>query len=407
MTTNHAVPAPAVVEGSGRILQHIRDGRAQTTSDLAALMGMARSTVVQRLELLSAQQLIRSEMINRGGRGRPAAAAVFNPAAAHILAAHVGLTGCRIAVTDLAGVVLAHRFVEVDLAGGPDGLLADLEQTFDQLVTDAGLDRDRLAGIGVAVPRSIELFGYLRSLGLDSADWGRQHFHEVLQRRYSVPVYLDTDVNLLGLAERARSWPEAEVVFCAKLGTIIDASVVVNGVPLRGVSQMAGELAHVKVSGSTALCTCGSVGCLDAVASGAALVRQLRESGADVQHVSDVVRMANEGSPEAVRAVRDAGRSIGEALSAVVNLLNPDAITVWGYLAEAETVLFSGIRESLYKAALPESSKPLTLVAAALGELAGVLGAASLVATEVLRPSYLDRALASGNWTGRAGVAID
>lgn len=395
-TTTQTPRSPAVIDGAGQILKHIREGRAQTISGLAGLMGMARSTVLQRLELLTEQQLVISATPTGGSRGRPAALSVFNPAAAYVLAAHVGLTGCRLAATDLDGNVLAQHFLDVDLAIGPDGMLDGLESGFERLTAEANLDPGRLAGIGVGFPRGIELLSYLYSLGLNAKDWDRDHFRQVLQARYHAAVYIDTDVNLLGLAERGRSWPDSEVFVCAKLGTIIDAAVIVNGEPIRGVNRMAGELAHIKVGDRQEPCTCGGSGCLDAIASGAALVRQLRASGIDVGHVSQVVAMANDGVPEAVQAVRDAGRSIGEALSTVVNLLNPDAIAIWGYLADAEALLFSGIREGLYRGALPESSEPLALVTATLGELAGALGASRMVIGEVLKPESVDRILASG-----------
>ncbi|MGH3098044.1 MAG: ROK family protein [Streptosporangiales bacterium] len=392
------VRSPALVDGAGQVLDLIRTGRAQTTSSLAATMGMARSTVLQRLEFLTAYDLVASETTANGGRGRPAAIYAFEPRSAIVLAAHVGFTGCRLAVADLDGAVLAQHFLGVDLATGPDGLLAGLEESFDHLISAAGVEHCRVAGVGVGVPRSLELLSYLHSLGLSGKDWDRSHFHQALLARYRAPVFIDTDVNLLALAERRKSWPDAEVFVCAKLGTLIDAALVVNGVPIRGASWLAGELGHIKISGSAEPCTCGSAGCLDAVASGSALVRRLASAGFDVHHVSQVVQWAEDGVPEAVRALRDAGRYIGEALASVVNLLNPDAVAVWGYLAEAEALLFSGIREGLYSGALPGSSEPLTLVSATLGDLAGVLGAAMLVIDEVLSPASIDKMIVDGSW---------
>lgn len=388
----------AQVDGAGNVLDLIRRGQARTTSSLADRMGMARSTVIQRLDFLTARGLLTTETATNGGRGRPAAIHSFNPRAAVVLAAHLGVTGCRLAATDIDGHVLAEHFLDVDLATGPDTLLAGLEKSLDGLIAAARAEPERVAGIGIGVPRDVELVSYLRSLGLSGEHWDRGHFRDALAARYGAPVFVDTDVNLLALAELRKSRPEAEIFVCAKLGTLIDAAVVVNGVPVRGVSRLAGELGHVKVNGPANRCTCGSTGCLEAVASGSALVHRLSAAGFEVDHVSQVVRWANDGVPEAVRALRDAGRYVGEALSSVVNLLNPDAIAVWGYLAEAGSLLFSGIREGLYSRALPASSEPLTLAAAALGELAGVHGAAMLVVDEVFEPAAIDRVLVTGSW---------
>ncbi|MBC7591142.1 MAG: ROK family protein, partial [Salinibacterium sp.] len=187
-----------------------------------------------------------------------------------------------------------------------------------------------------------------------------------------------------------------------KLGTLIDAAIVVNDAPVRGVGNAAGSLGHIKVIGSTEPCTCGGVGCLDAVASGGALVRQMVRAGLDVSHVSEVIHLVGEGHPQAVLAVREAGKRIGEALSSIVNLLNPSVISTWGFLTGAESVLFAGIREGMYQAALPRASDQLHLVVTALGETAGVRGAALRVIDEILDPAAVDRALELGTFPTRA-----
>ncbi|MEP6796934.1 MAG: ROK family protein [Lapillicoccus sp.] len=399
--------SPALVEGSGQLLQLVRSGRASTVTELATAMGVSRSTVMQRLDFLIEDGLVASHGATTGSRGRPAATTVFVADAALVLAAQIGLTGCRIAATDLGGEVLGERYLTVDFATGPEALLTGLQDTFDDLLTDLGRRATEVAGLGIGIPSDVELRAYARGLGRDAADWDRGYFERHLWTRYGAPVFLDLDVNLLALAEWRQSWPDVEVLVCVKLGTLIDAAIVVNGLPIRGVSGLAGELGHIKVSGSTTPCSCGGTGCLDAVASGHALVAQLAAAGFEVEHVADVVRLAHQGHAEAIRAVRDAGRLIGEALSSVVNLLNPAVIATWGYLTQAEAPLFAGIREGLYQRALPSSSDNLHLVRASLGDLAGVRGAAMRVIDEVLAPSEVDLSVASRSWARRWPGAQD
>lgn len=390
-------PSPALIDGSGQVLQLVRYGHAHTVSQMAAAMGVARSTILQRLGFLRDLGLVESEAQATGSRGRPASIARFNPRAGVVLAAHLGLTGARAAVTDLAGEVLADAFLTIEYAKGPKALYRKIERAFVALLAEVGGDAGRVIGVGVGIPSNFELKAYARSLGLSGVDWDREYFQDQLWRQYQVPVLLDLDVNFLALAEYRTSWPRAEVLVCVKLGTLIDAAVVVNGLPVRGANHLAGELGHLKITGSDVPCACGSRGCLDAVASGSALVRQLVEAGHDVDHVSQVVQLANDGDPDAVHLIREAGRRIGEALSSVVNLLNPAVISTWGYLTEADSLL-AGIRESLYQSALPESSEHLDLVSTALGDLAGVRGAAMLVIDEVLAPQAVDRVIFGGSW---------
>ncbi|WP_431278427.1 ROK family protein [Leifsonia poae] len=393
------LPSQGLVDGSGLLLQLVRSGRAGTVSELAAAMGVSRSTAMQRLEFLVNHGLIESQPSVSGSRGRPAALARFNPSAGIVLAAQIGISGCRLAATDLGGAVLAESYLDVDLGTGPQALLSDLEDAFDRMLAELGRPETPVVGVGVGIPNDVELANYARGLGLSGTGWDRDYFRRNLWEHFDAPVFVDLDVNLIALAEWRKSWPDVEVFVCVKLGTLLNASIVVNGLPVRGVSGLAGELGHIKVNGSTASCSCGSVGCLDAVASGSALVRQLADAGLGVQHVSDVVRLAQQGEPIAVHAVRDAGRRIGEALASVVNLLNPAVIATWGYLTEAETPLFAGMREGLYQMALPGSSERLTLTRASLGDLAGVRGAATRVIDEVLDPAAIDRMIVAKSWS--------
>lgn len=388
----------ALVDGCGQLLSLVRSGHARTVTELASGMGVARSTVVQRLDFLVEDGLVETEVSTTGTRGRPAATTRFVTGAAVVLAAQMGMTGCRIAVTNLGGEVLSERYLGVDFASGPESLLRDLCASFDSLLTELGRPVEQVAGVGVGIPSDVELRAYARSLGRDVADWDRVFFRRGLWSHYGVPVFLDLDVNLLALAEMRQSWPDVEVFVCVKLGTLVDAAIVVNGKPVRGASGLAGELGHIKVDGSSAPCSCGSQGCLDAVASGQALVAQLIAGGFAVHDVSDVVRLARQGHTEAIHAVREAGRHIGGALSSVVNLLNPAVIATWGYLTECEAPLFAGIHEGLYAKALPSSSERLHLVRASLGDLAGVRGAAMRVLDEVLEPAAVDKTVAARSW---------
>lgn len=390
----------ASVDGSGLLLNLIRERETSTISELSTAMGLARSTVIQRMDHLMERGLIVNEPGSSPTRGRPAVVSRFNHEAAVVLAAQIGITGSRLAVTDLSGQILFERFITVDVPAGPDQMLSDLESAFDELLATAERDRVEVAGVGVGIPSALELGTYVRSLGLPGAVWDRGYFQHSLRNRYGSPVFLDLDVNMLALAERRMGWPDVEVFVCVKLGTLINAAIVVNGRAILGFGNLAGELGHLKVSGSTVPCSCGSTGCLDAVASGNALVKQLSAAGFDVAHVADVVALANQGQPEAVLAIREAGRHVGAVLGSVSNLLNPGVIVTWGYLTGAEAPLFAGIREGLYQTALPDSSAHLELRITALGDLAGVHGAALMVIDEVLAPGAVDRLITAKSWQG-------
>jgi predicted NBD/HSP70 family sugar kinase len=384
---------PARVQGCGEMLGLLRNGRAQTIGDLADAMEMARSTVVQRVEHLVADGLVIAERAKAtNARGRPAVTLRFNSRAGAVLVAQIGVTGSRVAAADLDGRLLAQELDASPIEAGPDTVLERLIAAFDRVLTAANTSRADLRGVGIGWPGSVGLdagTGDLTGAGLSAESLVHR-----LRAAFGVPVLVDEDVNLLALGEHRSSWPATNVLLCVKVGSIIGCGTVIGGEMVRGAQHVAGRIGHLTVPGDTTPCHCGNVGCLDAVAGGAALVRRLRADGLAVDDVAQLVALAGAGLPQAVQAIRTAGRQIGDVLAYAVNLLNPGVIAFWGYLVGAERELLAGVRESIYQHALPAATHSLQLVRATVGDSAGLVGAATMVVSDILAPDILDERLA-------------
>jgi predicted NBD/HSP70 family sugar kinase len=390
------LPPIARVERAGEALSLIRNGRAQTVGELALAMDLARSTVVDRLRHLSAAGLVitgpADALSEPGLRGRPTAMLRFNADGGVILAAHLGITGVRVAVTDLNGVLLIERFDPFDVAAGAEAVLSHLEESLLSVLAEAGRERSELRGIGIGVPRSIEL-SVADGLSVTDASaetWSDFPIKERMEAAFGVPTFVDNDVNLLALGEQRSLWPDTDVLLCVKVGSVIGCGVVINGEVVSGAQGLAGNIGHIAVPGNTTPCACGNAGCLDAVAGGRALVTRLQAEGLAVRDVEHLATLAQRGVPQAAKAIRVAGRQLGEVLAYAVNLLNPGVVAVWGYLADAEAELLAGIRETVYQRSLPSATHSLKLVTARLGSGAGLIGAAMLVASQIFEPSMID-----------------
>lgn len=399
--SRRASAAPRV-EGSGEVLALIRTGRARTIGELAVAMDMARSTVAQRVELLQAAGLVLVAAVGAAelpGRGRPPTVLRFNARSGVVLVAHVGMTGARVAVTDLDGATLAERFAAFAVSDGVDAVAGHLREALVGVLEASDRDRSEIRGVGVGLPSAVEL-ATARGSGIAAADPWDAPVTEALRAAFGVPVFVDNDVNMLALGEQRSCWRDTEVLLCLKVGTVLGCGTVIGGEVVAGAQGVAGDIGHMSVPGDRTPCGCGNVGCLDAVASGRVLAARLRGAGLAVGDARDVARLAREGVPEAVRAVRAAGRSIGEVLAYAVNLLNPGVVAVWGYLAEAEAPLFAGLRESVYQRSQPAATRTLQLVRARMGDGAGLAGTAMMVVSRILGPDALDAQLTA------AGLAV-
>lgn len=374
---------------TGEVFDLVRRGEARTTSEIAESMGVARSTVTERLqELFRLGLLVNGRESTSGARGRPAGILGFNERAGVTLVAQVGMSGTMVAVTDLTGESLWRNQVDIDVSEGPEAFVEMLVGEFERGLAALDEPRERVYGIGVGLPGDLEIA--TARAGTSGAGWSRYPFAAALGDRFGSPVFIDRDVNFMALGEHRSSWPHARVLLCVKVGTVIASGLVIDGRVVQGASSLSGEIGHTKVAGGHLPCACGSSGCLNTIAGGAALATQLRDSGIEATTSRDVARLANEGVPEAGRVVRQAGQQVGEVLAGAIHLLNPDVISVWGYLVDAGDQFLAGVQEAIFKSALPSSARAVDLDRAHLGDDAGLRGAALTVIEHALAPEAID-----------------
>jgi len=389
-------PAAAANPGAGEIFQILRDGTARTKAELAALTGLARSTVALRVDALLAAGLLRpaGEAVSTGGR--PPARLAFNSRAGVVLAVDLGATHATVAVADLAGVILDSRTRTIDIGAGPERLLDVILADGAALLDTPASDGISLFGIGIGVPGPVE-----HSTGRPTnppimPGWDRFDVPGYVQRTFDVPVLVDNDVNILALGEHATTWPHVDDLIFVKVSTGIGAGIIAGGQLQRGAQGSAGDMGHVQVpSGSGSAREPGDERDLEALASGAALATALHAGGYEASGPADVVDLVRAGNAAAIEATRQAGRDVGEVLATVVNLLNPSIIVLGGSIARAGEHLLAGVREVVYRRSIPLATQHLAIVQSQAGDRAAVLGAAIMVAREVLSPANVDRHVAA------------
>ncbi|WP_235912444.1 ROK family transcriptional regulator [Ruania zhangjianzhongii] len=385
-----AVSPTSRTTGPGELLQILRDGAPRARADLVAVTGHARTTIGSRIDALLRTGLVRTEAASSTG-GRPPSVYVFDPGARVVLAVDLGAVHLSVAVLDLAGTVLAEERTVCDIAEGPDPVLAHVNELGQQLLDRLGRPATDLAGVGIGVPGPVQQTTGRPITPPIMPHWDGVDIKGILGRQFGVPVLVDNDVDLMALGEHGAVYPEVSHLLFVKVATGIGAGIIANRTLVRGTDGAAGDLGHVAVPGGRAeLCHCGNSGCLEAVASGGALVRALRAAGEEVATSADVVDLVRRGDQRATALLRDAGRDLGAVLAGCVNLLNPSAIVIGGVLAQAGEHLLAGAREVVYRRSLPLATKQLRIVTASTAGRAGLLGAGRVVADHVLAPAAVD-----------------
>ncbi|HEX2626405.1 MAG TPA: ROK family protein [Candidatus Limnocylindrales bacterium] len=403
------------------VLDHVRLGRSQSRSELVHRTGLGRAIVSQRVGELIDRGLIVEGAAGPSTGGRPPRQLSFRANAGHVLVADLGATSIAVAITDLGGRILGHYAEPADVANGPDQVLSRVEVLFSELHRTTGGAAGPVWGIGIGVPGPVEFASGRPISPPIMPGWDGYPIRDRFAARFGGPVWVDNDVNVLALGEwRSGIAQGHDNVVVVKIGTGIGAGIISDGRLHRGAQGSAGDVGHIQViDDASVICRCGNVGCLEALAGGAALGRHgeaaalegrsARLRAAYDEHgelsAEDVARAAAFGDPVAVDLLQAAGRRVGNMLASVVNFFNPSLIIIGGGVAQSGDQLLASIRETVYGRSLPLATRQLLIQRASLGLLGGVIGASALVVDQLFAREVIEQWLPAGRPTGMPEVA--
>ncbi|WP_425402268.1 ROK family protein [Glaciibacter superstes] len=377
--------------GASDLFQILRDGRSRTRTELANLTGLARSTIALRVDALMQLGLVSPTADAPSTGGRPSSQFALATDIKVVLAVDIGASHVRIAVSDPAGRPLEEDSANIEVARGPEAVLNWVIEAGDALIKKTGRSLSDLLAIGVGLPGPVE---YSTGLPINPPimpGWDRFDVPAWLKGHFNVPILVDNDVNIMALGEREVAWPDVEHLIFVKVATGIGSGLISGGILQRGAQGIAGDIGHVQVPrGADVPCHCGNRGCLEALASGPAMARALREQGHDTASSQDVVELVKHGNLDAIQAVRQAGRDLGEVLTACVSLVNPSVIVIGGSMAQAGEHLIAGVREVVYARSMPLATAHLQITQSNVGANAAVLGAGMLAIHHALSPARVE-----------------
>jgi glucokinase len=297
----------------------------------------------------------------------------------------------------LAGVILesdedltiGHRVRR--LWGGGDR--AEVLDTMVEAVSEATEAASaEVTAVGFGIPALLDFAAgvSVSSVHLPLADLP---FRDLMAERLGLPVYVDNDANLAALAEqRVGAARGASNVVMLTLGTGIGSGIVLDGRVYRGSTGAGGEIGHMTIDEHGPPCqgTCPGRGCLEVMASGTAIGREGTDAGRREPESAlgravaqrglvtgeEVAALAVAGDQAACSVMAAIGRSLGAGLASVVNIFEPEVIVIGGGASMAGDLLLDPAREVVAQRALRPSRDRVRIVPAALGEEAGMVGAA-------------------------------
>ena len=313
----------------------------------------------------------------------------------YVVGVDMGGTKILAAVIDAKGEIVEQAKRATKPKKGPEEVIERITRCIREAIDGAELKPSQIRAIGIGSPGPLDpetgVIIFAPNLG-----WSNVPLKAKLEANLSIPTFVDNDVNVGTLGEYAfgagRGVKNLVGIF---VGTGIGGGIILDGKLFHGVNKTAGEVGHMIVEVKGPRCGCGNFGCLEAVASRTAITRDLQKAilkkgkkskltelnggNLDLIRSKAIARAVKHGDKPTIKVVQRAAKYLGISVASIVHFLNPEMVVLGGGVVEAMgDSLLDPIRHAAAEYALPTTMDGVQIVAATLGDNAGVIGASVL-----------------------------
>ncbi len=393
------------------ILNILREADADTRPEIERLTGLGRAIVSDRLTTLFSLGLAVEGDLGQTTGGRAPRTIQFNPDAGLVLVATLDQSRMGVGVSNLNGRLIAEHHEATDNAAGPVQIQKRLITLFDWMIEQHSKDRP-VWGIGISAPGPVEESDNASPRLRLLPGWDEFPIVDHLLHHFRAPVWMRSGVQMMAYGEyKSGSAAGTRDIIYVNLGRSISAGLISEGHLHRGAQGGAGLVGHVAVAdGHRYRCSCGNIGCLDTEAGADAIAREglagaksgesrlLAETLVTEGSITaaDVSIAAQSGDSAAAEILARAGHLIGTALASLVNAFNPSLISLGGEVGQLDDILLAAIRESVYRSSHPLVTRDLRIQRSALGNSAGLAGAALVVTDSIFAPQSVVSWISAG-----------
>lgn len=305
----------------------------------------------------------------------------------------VGGTNIKFALVNNKGEILYSNSIPTRSEMGYEYTVNNMKQAISTLLEETNSNKTNIEGIGFGFPGQIDYKNGIVKHSTNIPGWNNVPITDIIEKEFGIPAKIDNDVRVATLGElNYGAGKGCENLICITVGTGIGSGIVINGKIVRGASNAAGEIGHIKLFyNDKKLCGCGDYGCLEAYVSGPSIVEMANDyirggKSTKYREMAEgeitpyiVAQAAMQGDGVAKQIFTIMGEYLGTGLASVVNLLNPEKIIIGGGVAGCGDLLLAPVKETLLKRAMPISANAVEIVPAQLGNNAGVIGSSLLV----------------------------
>jgi glucokinase-like ROK family protein len=379
------------------ILKELYHSGCKSIPELSKIIHMSTPTITRAIDELIESGYLIEEGIGTSSGGRRPNLFGLNPSARYVLGVDISRYHIRLGLFNFANQpVVPIKEVDEGLEVSKD-FMKSLKDSVNDFITETGIDKTKLMGIGIALPGLIDLHTGISYSYLQDEKPAAIQFENI----FEYPVFVENDTKVMALGEQAFGLAQGKQnVLCLNIGSGIGLGMILNGQLYKGNSGFSGEFGHIQVDPDGQLCYCGKIGCLETIASGTTMIKRARKEISDgattvirtmVEDdfskitIETVLQAAQRGDQFAIGLLASIGEHLGRGIAVLIHLFNPELIIIGGELTKAENYIVDPIQQNLNKFTIAKIRRDAQIITSSLGQNAGLMGTVAMVMNKVFQ----------------------
>jgi N-acetylglucosamine repressor len=389
-------------ERYGLILRSISRYKRITRSELAKILKVSSSALVKYIKtLINAGIISETDQMDGNGGGRRSVFLEYNPKGGSIIGVAIYRTYIDAGILAINGDLLDNRVYPCPEILEKEAFLAELFGIVEDAVRKAEqfTAKNKILAIGVAMGGHLDASTGISYDFMFARHWRDVPLKKLMEERFGLPLFLIKDTNACALGEQYYgNGIGIDNFLSVWLGSGVGLGIVIDGKNYTGASGYAGEIGHTRGEEKTAFCYCGHTGCLESRTSQEYILaecrkgldrqvrsslRDLCEDNSKLLSIGDVIRAANEGDRFSMNVFSAVGKSLGDKLSDIANIFNPELISLRGPVIDGNDFLFETIRRIVIDQSLREITSGLTVMYSTVDERIHLKGICGMIVNEL------------------------
>jgi glucokinase-like ROK family protein len=378
------------------ILNVIREKGPISRADISKKIGLNPATVSSNVSDLLNQKIIREVGSGESSGGRKPILLELNSSEIFVVGVDMGIKKSTAGLIDIDGNVINKVILDYGIETNEEQVIGIMKKCIYKVVKGYDDSFNKIIGIGMGIHGQVDSEKGL-SIYAPAFNWHDIDIVGIFEKEFEVPIIIDNDCRVMALGEKWFGRAKASKNFVLlNIGTGIGAGIYLNDNLYTGMNFGAGEIGHVSITNKKIKCQCGKYGCFEAVASGIGIVNRFIKKVKDGKNSSILNRMSIEditsekiyiealqGDELSIQILKETGSHIGNGLSMIINILNPEMILLAGGVSKAREFIFDEIQKAASEKSIDNNLKNLYIGETHLQENAGIVGAATLIIRDI------------------------